>query len=231
MTSLTEKIVLITVASSGIGAATARLPGQSGAKVFLGARSGNHLTALCDEINAAGGQSAYQLVNVTRADEMQALTEAAITRFGQVDVLVSNAGIMPISPLAALHVGVWDQMIDVNIRGVLHGIAAVLRISLSAKQASLSTSAQSARIMSCQQGRSITRQNLPSGRLPMAYDKSMQTFARRSSSQEWSRPNWAARSPIRAQLPQRHNSAKWRSSPTQSPTPSALPSTSPTTSM
>jgi NADP-dependent 3-hydroxy acid dehydrogenase YdfG len=126
MTPMTEKIVLITGASSGIGAATARLLGQSGAKLFLGARRGDRLAALCDEINAAGGQADYHIVDVTRAEEVQAFTEAAISRFGRVDVLISNAGIMPISPLAALQVDAWDRMIDVNIRGVLHGIAAVL---------------------------------------------------------------------------------------------------------
>ncbi len=126
MTPITEKIVLITGASSGIGAATAKLLGQSGAKLFLGARRGDRLAAMCDEISTAGGQADYHIVDVTRAEEVQAFTEAAISRFGRVDVLISNAGIMPISPLAALQTVAWDRMIDVNIRGVLHGIAAVL---------------------------------------------------------------------------------------------------------
>jgi NADP-dependent 3-hydroxy acid dehydrogenase YdfG len=126
MTPINEKIVLITGASSGIGAATARLLGQSGAQLFLGARRGDRLAALCEEINATGGQAAFKTVDVTRCEDMLAFCDAAIARFGRVDVLISNAGIMPISPLAALQIGHWDRMIDVNIRGVLHGIAATL---------------------------------------------------------------------------------------------------------
>lgn len=126
MTPMNEKIVLITGASSGIGAATARLLGHGGAKLFLGARRGERLSELCDEINAAGGTAAYNILDVTGRDEMQAFVGAAIARFGRVDALISNAGIMPISPLAALQIDQWDRMIDVNIRGVLHGIAAIL---------------------------------------------------------------------------------------------------------
>lgn len=126
MKPLNQKIVLITGASSGIGAATARLLGQNGAKLLLGARRGDRLAALCDEINAAGGTAGYELVDVTRPDDMQAFIGAAIARFGRIDVLISNAGIMPISPLAALEIDQWDRMIDVNIRGVLQGIAAAL---------------------------------------------------------------------------------------------------------
>ncbi len=126
MKTLDQKIVLITGASSGIGAATAKLLGQSGAKLFLGARRGDRLAALCDEINSVGGDAEYQIVDVTSRTEMQAFCQAAISRFGHIDVLVNNAGIMPISPLAALQIDEWDRMIDVNIRGVLHGSAATL---------------------------------------------------------------------------------------------------------
>lgn len=126
MKPLNQKTVLITGASSGIGAATARLLGESGARLFLGARRGDRLAALCEEIEAAGGKAAYNIVDVTRPDDMQAFIGAAIARFGRIDVLVSNAGIMPISPLAALEIDQWDRMIDVNIRGILHGIAAAL---------------------------------------------------------------------------------------------------------
>lgn len=126
MKPLNQKIVLITGASSGIGAATARLLANSGMQLLLGARRGDRLAALCDEINAAGGTAAYEIVDVTRPDDMQAFIGAAIARFGRIDVLISNAGIMPISPLAALEIDQWNRMIDVNIRGVLHGIAAAL---------------------------------------------------------------------------------------------------------
>jgi NADP-dependent 3-hydroxy acid dehydrogenase YdfG len=126
MKPLNQKIVLITGASSGIGAVTARLLGQNGAQLLLGARRGDRLAVLCEEIIAAGGTAAYEIVDVTRPDDMQAFIGAAIARFGRIDVLISNAGIMPISPLAALQTDQWDRMIDVNIRGVLHGVAAVL---------------------------------------------------------------------------------------------------------
>jgi NADP-dependent 3-hydroxy acid dehydrogenase YdfG len=112
MTPLDEKVVLITGASSGIGAACAR--------------RGNNLAALCGEINAAGGDAAFRIVDVTNRNDMKSFSDDAIAKFGRIDVLVSNAGIMPISPLAALEVDNWDRMIDVNVRGVLHGIAAVL---------------------------------------------------------------------------------------------------------
>ncbi|WP_108812768.1 SDR family NAD(P)-dependent oxidoreductase [Sphingorhabdus sp. Alg231-15] len=121
-----EKVVLITGASSGIGAATCRLLGQSGTKLVLGARRTEPLASLCDEINAAGGNAIYQKVDVTDRDEMRAFGNAAIDRFGSIDVLVNNAGIMPVSPLSALKVDEWDRMIDVNMRGVLNGVAAVL---------------------------------------------------------------------------------------------------------
>jgi NADP-dependent 3-hydroxy acid dehydrogenase YdfG len=123
MKALDQKI---TGASSGIGAATAKLLGQSGAKLFLGARRGDLLAALCDEINSTGGEAEYKIVDVTSRTDMQAFCQAAISRFEHIDVLVSNAGIMPISPLATLQVDEWDRMIDVNIRGVLNGIAATL---------------------------------------------------------------------------------------------------------
>jgi NADP-dependent 3-hydroxy acid dehydrogenase YdfG len=93
---------------------------------LLSARRGDRLAVLCEEIIAAGGTAAYEIVDVTRPDDMQAFIGAAIARFGRIDVLISNAGIMPISPLSALQTDQWDRMIDVNIRGVLHGVAAVL---------------------------------------------------------------------------------------------------------
>lgn len=126
MKPATEKVLLITGASSGIGAATARLLGQSGAKLVLGARRAEPLAALCEEINAAGGDAIYQPVDVTDRDDMRAFCNAAIDRFGSIDVLVNNAGIMPVSPLSALKVDEWDRMIDVNMRGVLNGVAAAL---------------------------------------------------------------------------------------------------------
>ncbi|MDK4717850.1 SDR family oxidoreductase [Rhizobium sp. CNPSo 3968] len=126
MNRIEDKIVLITGASSGIGEAVARSVARAGATVVLGARRADRLKELADEINAFGGKAIYQKVDVTSRDDVQAFANAALDAFGRIDVIVNNAGIMPLSPMASLKVDEWDQMIDVNIRGVLHGIAAVL---------------------------------------------------------------------------------------------------------
>jgi|SRR5690606_28309363 len=128
MTGTTNKVVLVTGASSGIGAATARELAAAGAQVVLGARRLDRLEALKAEIEAAGGVALAQALDVTSRRDMAAFVEAARARFGRVDVLVNNAGLMPLSPLAALKVDEWDRMIDVNIRGVLYGIAAALPV-------------------------------------------------------------------------------------------------------
>jgi NADP-dependent 3-hydroxy acid dehydrogenase YdfG len=126
MSQIAEKVIVITGASSGIGEATARLLAGQGARVVLGARRSERLEALAADIRNQGGTAEYRATDVARAEDVQALVELALERFGRVDVLVNNAGVMPLSPLAALKVGEWNRMIDVNIRGVLHGIAAVL---------------------------------------------------------------------------------------------------------
>lgn len=126
MSAAFDKVVLITGASSGIGEATARILAQRGARVVLGARRTERLEAIATELRAAGGRVEYQSLDVTRLDDMQRFVAFAHERFGRVDVLVNNAGLMPLSPLSALKVDEWNQMIDVNIRGVLHGIAATL---------------------------------------------------------------------------------------------------------
>lgn len=120
------KIVLITGASSGIGEATARLLAQTGHTVVLGARRTDRLEALVAELEQAGCTARCHRLDVTSREDMQSFVDAAIAEFGRVDVIVNNAGIMPLSPLASLKVEEWDAMIDVNIRGVLYGIAAVL---------------------------------------------------------------------------------------------------------
>ncbi|MFI0786816.1 SDR family oxidoreductase [Streptomyces lydicus] len=122
------KTVVITGASSGIGEATARRLAADGHRVFLGARRTDRLAALTDQLVAAGGTAAYRRVDVTDVDGVRAFVDAARAAFGRVDVMVNNAGVMPLSPLAALRVADWDRMLDVNVRGVLHGIAAALPV-------------------------------------------------------------------------------------------------------
>ena len=121
-----SKIVLITGASSGIGAATARRLAADGHHVVLGARRVERLAALADEIRAAGGRADHRELDVTDLGSMRAFAESARERHGRLDVLVNNAGVMPLSAVDALRIDEWNQMIDVNLRGTLHGIAAVL---------------------------------------------------------------------------------------------------------
>ncbi|RDD87935.1 SDR family oxidoreductase [Streptomyces parvulus] len=120
------KIVAVTGASSGIGEATARRLAADGHSVFLGARRTDRLDALVEEITAAGGAAASRRLDVTDAADVRAFMSAAREHYGRVDVVVNNAGVMPLSPLEALKTDEWDRMIDVNVRGVLHGIAAAL---------------------------------------------------------------------------------------------------------
>lgn len=124
----TNKVIAITGASSGIGRATAQLLARRGYAVALGARREDVLAALTSELNEAGGQAAYRMTDVRRRADLEALVEHAVTRFGRLDAIVNNAGIGPISRFDALRVEDWDAMIDVNLRGVLYGIAAALPV-------------------------------------------------------------------------------------------------------
>lgn len=128
MTNIDNKIVLITGASSGIGEATARALANAGAAVVLGARRTDRLEELAKDITAAGGRAICRSLDVTSRDSVQSFADAAVKEFGRIDVIINNAGIMPLSPMASLKVEEWDRMIDVNIKGVLHGIAAVLPV-------------------------------------------------------------------------------------------------------
>jgi NADP-dependent 3-hydroxy acid dehydrogenase YdfG len=121
-----DKVVLVTGASSGIGAGIARELAGAGAKVMLGARRTDRLEALAGELRAAGGEVRLRQLDVTDRADVAAFAEAARAEWGRVDVIVNNAGVMPLSPMAAMKVEEWDRMVDVNIKGVLYGIAAVL---------------------------------------------------------------------------------------------------------
>lgn len=128
MSEIQNKVVIITGASSGLGEATARRLAKGGAKLMLAARREDRLKELADDINRAGGTAKYQVTDVTDRSQVEALAKATHQAYDRVDVLVNNAGLMPLSPLAALKVDEWDKMIDVNIKGVLYGVAAVLPI-------------------------------------------------------------------------------------------------------
>lgn len=123
MTGVANKTILVSGASSGIGEATVRELAAAGARLFIGARRTERLQALADEL---GAQIAWQALDVTDAASFDAFAAAAEARFGRIDALINNAGVMPLSPLAALKRDEWTRMIDVNIHGVLNGIAAVL---------------------------------------------------------------------------------------------------------
>ncbi|MDQ8758347.1 SDR family oxidoreductase [Sphingosinicella sp. LHD-64] len=123
MTDISDKVILITGASSGIGEATARELAARGARLLLGARRTDRLEKLAAEL---GGAVAFRRLDVSDRADFEAFVADAEARFGRVDVIVNNAGVMPLSPLAALKTDEWDRMIDVNVRGVLNGVAAGL---------------------------------------------------------------------------------------------------------
>lgn len=128
MSNIAGKVVIITGASSGIGEATARILANQGAHVVLAARRTERLEAITSAIHAEGGSADYKAVDVTKREQVEDLVNYVKNSFGKVDVIVNNAGVMPLSRLEALKTDEWDRMIDVNIRGVLHGIAAGLPI-------------------------------------------------------------------------------------------------------
>jgi NADP-dependent 3-hydroxy acid dehydrogenase YdfG len=128
MSNIKDKVILVTGASSGIGEASARLLAANGAKVVVGARRTDRLEKLVADIRRDGGTAEYTALDVVDRQNVKDFVAFAKDTFGRVDVLFNNAGVMPLSPLAALKVGDWDRMIDVNIKGVLNGIAAALPV-------------------------------------------------------------------------------------------------------
>ncbi|EAZ89884.1 SDR family oxidoreductase [Crocosphaera chwakensis] len=128
-----DKVVIITGASSGIGEATAKLLASKGAKVVLGARREQKLKQLVDDIQNAGGQAVYQVMDVVNSSDNEAIAKLAKETFGGIDAIFLNAGIMPSSPLSALKTQEWNQTVDINIKGVLNGLAAVLPTFINQK--------------------------------------------------------------------------------------------------
>jgi len=126
--SNSNKVVLITGASSGIGEATARTLAANGHKVVLGARRTDRLEKIVSEIRQAGGVAEFRKLDVADRADVKAFVDFAREKFGRVDVMFNNAGVMPVSPMNALKTDEWDRIIDINIKGVLNGIAAVLPI-------------------------------------------------------------------------------------------------------
>lgn len=120
------KVVVITGASSGLGEATARLLSAEGATVVLAARRVDRIKGLADELEGQGGKAQAVATDVTDRQQVKALVDSAVETFGRIDVMLNNAGLMPLAPLEDLKVDEWDQMIDVNLKGVLYGIAAAL---------------------------------------------------------------------------------------------------------
>ncbi|MGR6916497.1 SDR family oxidoreductase [[Actinomadura] parvosata] len=128
MPAISDQVVAITGASSGIGEATARLLASRGAAVVLGARRTDRLDRLAADLRSAGGRAVTSATDVTRREDLERLVDLAISEYGRLDVLVGNAGIARTGPVADLDVAGWTQMIDVNLVGVLHGIAAALPV-------------------------------------------------------------------------------------------------------
>ncbi len=124
--AIRDKVVVITGASSGLGEATARLLSAEGARVVLGARRTDRLKLLVDDLTARDGKAIAFTTDVTHREQVKSLVDAAVQTFGRIDVMLNNAGLMPQAPLERLKADEWDHMIDVNIKGVLYGIAAAL---------------------------------------------------------------------------------------------------------
>ncbi|ALC81967.1 SDR family oxidoreductase [Bacillus gobiensis] len=128
MSNIKDKVIIITGASSGIGKATATLLAEQGAHVVVGARRKQNLEELVASITLNGGSASYQVTDVSKRYDVENLVKHAVNTHGKVDVLINNAGVMPISPLDDLRVEDWERMIDINIKGVLYGIAAALPV-------------------------------------------------------------------------------------------------------
>lgn len=128
MSNLEGKVIVITGASSGIGEAATGLLAENGASVVMAARRTDKLEQIAEKVRKNGGQVEYRGTDVSKAEDMNQLIAFAREKYGRIDVIINNAGVMPLSPLSALKVDEWNRMIDINIRGVLNGIAATLPV-------------------------------------------------------------------------------------------------------
>lgn len=125
MENIQGKVVIITGGSSGIGEAVGKRLAREGAVIVLAARRQDKLEAVCADIAEAGGKATFQVVDVTSEKQVKDMVESVVSEYGRIDVIVNNAGLMAMAPMAACKVDEWDRMIDINIKGVLYGIAAV----------------------------------------------------------------------------------------------------------
>lgn len=131
--NIKDKVIVITGASSGMGEAAARHLAKKGARVVLAARRAERIEIIANDINDEGGEALAQITDVTRLEEVKNLIDTTVAKWGRIDVLINNAGVMPLSSLDQAKVNEWDLMIDVNLRGVLHGIAAALPVMKAQK--------------------------------------------------------------------------------------------------
>lgn len=139
MDNIKSKVIVITGASSGIGQATAKMLANYGAKVVLAARREERMSEIAEQINQGGGSAIYRKTDVSSIEDMRSLAQFTLQQYGRIDVLINNAGVMPLSYLHELKIDEWDKMIDINIKGVLYGIAGVLPIMREQKSGHIVT--------------------------------------------------------------------------------------------
>jgi len=165
MSTVKGKVIVVTGASSGIGEASALLLAERGAKLVLGARGTDRLKAVADRIVASGGDAVWVRTDVKQRGDLAHLVKLACDRYGKLDVLISNAGVGPISPLDELRVEDWEDMIDINLKGVLYGIAAALPIF---RKQGFGHFINTSSIASCRTWRSMPARRLRFARFPRA---------------------------------------------------------------
>lgn len=166
MEHIKDKVIVITGASSGIGEATAKTLAENGAKLVLAARRLERLEKLAAEINSQEGEAIAVAADVAKRSDVQALIEKAIDHFGKIDVLINNAGIMPVAPMEATRIDDWDRMIDVNVKGLLYGIGAALPHMKGRKKVTSSILPRLPATRSSRTSRSIVRPSTRSGPSP-----------------------------------------------------------------